>query len=287
MSRRPRPHWLVIVALAACGGNDPVLWTDARPIDGAIAGGASLTFSDSGPAALVPAPARAIAVGAADSIAPGRRVCHGSMVVADDGAGGAFAAWWEERPQDRAVVLLVARRGRDGDRAWGPPVVADDRDRGRRGCDRPAPAVTADGRRGHIHLAYFLEPPDGAAVFAGHSLEDGAYFHGPVAIVYGDRPSRTAVAMGGDLVVYVYEEPNGARPRIDLAISATAGHLIEHRLRASPPGVVASAPLVALDGRRVAVAWRESSSRADSSTARAQLRLGELRVVATPAQESR
>ena len=280
MARRSRPDRLGVLLVAlACAGDDAVVWTEPRSSDTPFDGVALLALIDGGEAVVrTPAPA--------ESIAPGRSVCPGSVMVADDGAGGAFAAWWESRP-DRAGVLLVARRARDGDRAWGAPVVADDRDRGRRGCDRPPPAIAADGRSGHVHLAYFIEPPGGGAVFAGHSLEDGAYFHGPVAIVYGDRPSRTAVAVWGTHVAYAYEEPNGARSRIDLALSASAGHLIEHRLRASPPGVVATAPVVALDGHRVAVAWRAAPSPADSSAAHAQLRLGTIRLAPRPASAGR
>lgn len=269
--RRRLPLLVIGPMLAACTGGDAVSWEDVRALHGAVDTAMVLGIGPDGGPVIAPAPSGDSAVG-------GRTICPGSVIVTDDGAGGAFAAWWEERPS-RSVVLLVARRSRDGERRWGLPVVADDRDRGTRGCDRPPVAIAADGHRGHVHLAYFLEPGDGAGVYAGHSMEDGSYFHGPVAIVYGDRPARTAVAVEGDVVVYAHEDPNSIRRRVALAISTTAGHLIEHRLAASPPSVGASAPLVAVRGTRIAVAWTAAEG-SDASMPRAQVRIGAIPAVA-------
>src|SRR5947207_15642854 len=47
-----------------------------------------------------------------------------------------FRAWWSSRP-DSSVVLWMQRSGDQG-RSWDPPVEVEPRDRGRRGCDRPA-----------------------------------------------------------------------------------------------------------------------------------------------------
>jgi hypothetical protein len=257
------------VILGACAPSAPVTWGETQSLDPANVPGAVLAFAATGEPII-------ITVGAPDSATGGRRACERSVVMADDGAGGAFAAWWEER-DDRSVILLVARRARGGERTWGPPVVADDRDRGQRGCDRPPPAIAADGGRGHVHVAYFVEPRDGPGVYAGHSMEDGAYFHGPVVIVYGDRPARTSVDVEGDLVVVAHEDPNSVRPRVAIAISETAGHLIEHRLTVPTLGA-ANSPLITVAGQRIAVAWTVAG---DPPSTRLQVRVAELSARAT------
>ena len=208
-------------------------------------------------------------------------VCTASVRVADDGEGGWFAAWWAPRA-DSSVVLVVARRV-GPDSAWSAPVVADARDRAHEGCDRPAPAIAADIARKYVHLAYHLDTPAGAGVYGGHSMESGTYFHDPVAIVYGDRPVATSIATSGDVVAVAYEDPNSMHPRVALALSTTAGHLYETRLDVTPTSMRATAPRVAVDGNRVAVAWTAEAWEAGSRGTRTMVRLGTLRQpAATP-----
>src|SRR6266550_1404533 len=66
-----------------------------------------------------------------------------------------FRAWWSSRP-DSSVVLWMQRSGDQG-RSWDPPVEVEPRDRGRRGCDRPAPGIFFDPASGYVHLVYFIE----------------------------------------------------------------------------------------------------------------------------------
>jgi len=204
-------------------------------------------------------------------------VCPGTVRIASYGLGGAFAAWWAPRDNGSAA-LVVAHRQAGTDSVWAPPVTADARDRSGTGCNRPPPAIAADGSRGYVHLAYYLDAPDGAGVWGGHSMERGTYFHGPMAVVYGDRPGRTAIATSGDVVVIAYEDPNSARPYVALAISQTAGHLFEHRVGAvSSPSAVTTDPQVAIADRWIAVAWNaEEWGRADQPGAARVIRTGVL-----------
>src|ERR1700674_1136275 len=50
-----------------------------------------------------------------------------------------FRVWWTART-DSSVVLSM-QRSPDGGASWELPVVVESRDRGRRGCDRPAPGI--------------------------------------------------------------------------------------------------------------------------------------------------
>jgi hypothetical protein len=164
-----------------------------------------------------------------------------------------FRVWWGAR-SDSSVVLSM-QHSRDRGLAWESPVVVEARDRGRRGCDRPAPGIFYDPARGYLHLVYFIEPKDGAGVFFAHSMDRGAMFHSPVPVVYGNVPAAASVAANGDSVVVVFEDPNAMTPRIGMVLSHTTGHIFEARGDVTPDDVPAVSPWVTLDHRRVTVWW--------------------------------
>lgn len=186
--------------------------------------------------------------------------------------GEAYASWFTVR-DDSSVVLRVARSD-DGGRTWNAAVTADSTDVGLTGCGRPAPFIAADSLNGYVHVVYHLVAQEGAGVFFTHTMERGALFHSPVPIVYGDRPSAATVASRGDTVVVAYEDPNNRNPHINLAISRTQGHIFERRLPASDGTGEARAPLVALRGDRVAVAW--TTTQRGGGVPRTSVRLGTL-----------
>lgn len=167
--------------------------------------------------------------------------------------GEAFASWFTVQP-DSSVLLRVARSDDDG-HTWNAAVTADATDRGRAGCARPVPFISADSLNGYVHVVYFLDAVEGAGIFFTHTMERGALFHSPVPIVYGDRPSAAAVASRGDTVVVIYEDPNSRLPRLGLALSRTQGHIFEHRVSASAETGEARTPRVAVRGTDLAIAW--------------------------------
>jgi hypothetical protein len=167
---------------------------------------------------------------------------------------GFFRVWWSSR-RDSSVVLSM-QRSDDGRRTWQTPVTVESRDRGRRGCDRPAPGVYYDSVSGYLHLVYFIEGNDGAGVFFAHSMDKGGMFHAPVAVVYGNAPSAASVAGMGDSVVVVFEDPNATTPRIGIALSRSAGHIFEQRDQVTPDDVLALRPWVALDHGKITVWWK-------------------------------
>ena len=255
----PSIRWMcaiTLMAIAACQPPSPVEWKDVQTVP---------EIDDSLPPGFEAGP-RVDTQGA---------VCDGSVRVAFDLQGGLFAAWWAPRADSNAV-LVVARRVKEDSGSWGAPVVADARDQSRAGCRRFPPAIAADAARGYVHLAYYLDAPTGAGVYGGHSMESGTYFHDPVAIVYGDRPVRAAIATSGDLVAVAYEDPNSERPRIAVAISFTAGHLYEHRMDVSPSSIRATHPQVYLDGRHLAVAWTTEGEQG-AQAVRTMMRSGTIR----------
>jgi hypothetical protein len=108
-------------------------------------------------------------------------------------------------------------------------------------------------------------------------MDEGATFHEPVPIFYGERLGRVSVAADGDVVAVAFEDPNSASPRIGLALSRTMGHIFEQRLLpVSNENGIAVHPLTAVRGRRIVVAW-ERRAAADSARAVLAVKAGVLR----------
>jgi hypothetical protein len=183
--------------------------------------------------------------------------CIGSIRTAGAGAD-LFRAWWSSRT-DSSVVLSMQRSG-DRGASWQAPVAVESRDRGRRGCDRPAPGVFYDPVSGYLHLVYFIEGTDGAGVFFAHSMDKGGMFHAPVAVIYGNVPSAASVAGIGDSVVVAFEDPNATTPRIGIVLSRSAGHIFEQRGEVTPDDVPAVAPWIAFDKGKITVWWKSPDS---------------------------
>jgi len=197
--------------------------------------------------------------------------CARSLRVALAPQRGRVAVWWSRR--DGARVWLVAAwrdtiptEGRLS--SWRGPIVIDSLDqgpsdaqaaeRGAAGCARPAPGLAVDDLLGYVHVAFVLVGPEGPGVFYAHQMDPRGAFEPPMAIVYGDQLGSARVAASGNLVAVAYEDPNsGARPRVGLAVSRTAGHLFEERLTASGTTSVARDPYVVVRGRAIVEGWSE------------------------------
>lgn len=246
--------WMALPLVAGCE-SPPVAWDDARPVVAkAGAGGAA-------PALAPPASSWPGAIGDASGEA-----CLNSARyarVGADSAGGSrwYVAWWGART-DGSARLMIARSD-DAGAHWNRPAFVDTVDTSRLGCSRPSPGITADARGGYVHLAYFMNAPEGAGIFFAHSMDAGATFHTPVAVVYGDRPSAASVAASGDTVAVAYLDPNARRPHVALALSYSAGHVFErHALMVSGTGGAAEEPHVTLRGRKIEVSWLARPARA-------------------------
>jgi hypothetical protein len=183
-----------------------------------------------------------------------------------------FRVWWTAR-SDSSVVLAM-QHSPDRGPSWDNPVIVETRDYGRRACDRPAPGIFYDPRRGYLHLVYFIEAKDGAGVFFAHSMDKGGMFHSPVPVVYGNAPVTASVAANGDSVVVVFEDPNAMTPRIGIVLSHSTGHIFEARGEATPDDVPAVEPWVTLDHRNVTVWWKPGENAAGKSGNRIGYRAG-------------
>jgi hypothetical protein len=197
--------------------------------------------------------------------------CIRSIRAAATGAN-MFRAWWSARA-DSSVVLSL-QHSVDAGVKWEKPVEVDARDRGRRGCERPAPGIFYDSASGYVHLVYFIEGNDGAGVFFAHSMDNGGMFHSPVPVVYGNAPSLASVAGHGDSIVVVFEDPNSNTPRIGIVLSHTTGHIFEQRAQVTPDEVPAIRPWVALSHDTVTAWWRTPDSGGSIASDRVGYRSG-------------
>lgn len=211
-----------------------------------------------------PAPNLALGSGAepADSLR-----CENSLQLRST-SRGEVAVWWSARAQNR-VHLIGAWRDLNQE-TWRGPIAIDTLDVGSTdardvpegvsvGCARPAPGLSVDGANGYVHVGYALVGPEGPGVFYAHQMDPRALFEPPIPIVYGERLGNVRVGSDGDLVAVVYEDPNsGARPRIAVAVSRTAGHLFEGRLNVNAGLNPAANPFVVAQGAAIVIGWHEA-----------------------------
>ena len=231
---------VAVVGLVACD-RPPVQWSDPVVID-QPAGATRLVVDSSRAARFVADTTRAATAPAA----PG--LCTTSLRLAP-AAQHLYASWWSVRHDSSAG--LYAAQSSDGGRTWNTPLSVDTSDVATAGCSRPAPALATVGD--DLFVAYSMAAPEGIGVFSAHTM--GGMLHSPVAAIYGDRLVNVAIAAEGDRVAVAYDEPNGTHPRIDVALSATQGHIFESHVTASRSVDDAFEPAVALSGRDIAVSW--------------------------------
>ena len=187
--------------------------------------------------------------------------CPGSVVRTPMVRGSAWGVWWQIR-DDSSAVLMAARYDSVG--VSMRRLVVDSLDKALLGCARPAPAVAVDSINGYLHVGYFMVAPEGPGLFYAHLMDPRATaFELPMAVVYGERPSRVALASRGDTVAVAYEDPNSEAGRIAMSLSFTAGHLFEQTARIIPVSTssqTAAAPqIVRLGGGELWVGWTELS----------------------------
>jgi hypothetical protein len=255
-----RSRLLILLALAASACDAPAIdWGDPTSVPGPTSGrltvdsAAHVQFvrdSQSPPALSFPG------------------VCPGSVRAAGE-ARRVLAVWWGLRADSGSVLYMATST--DSGKTWGAPVKVDTSDVGVHACQRPAPTIATVGD--DLHIAYSMSASEGTGVFFAHFL--GSMVHSPVAVIYGDRLVPTAIAAEANRVAVAYEQPNGPRHQIGLALSSSQGHIFETHLTASRDIDDATSPSVALAGNTIAVSWL--SPRPGDTTVTRVVRVGHIR----------
>ncbi|MEP6492492.1 MAG: hypothetical protein ABJF01_07435 [bacterium] len=251
---------LPLIALTACE-SPSVEWTD--PVALGQAGAATRLIVDTGGNAHFAAEAASPA-----ALPTAAGLCVSSVRTAV-GSAHVYAVWWSVRPDSSA--RLEAASSPDFGKTWGTATAVDTSDVSSNGCRRPPPAVAVVGD--DLHLAYSMVAPEGTGVFFAHFMS--SMLHSPVAVIYGERLVSTAIAADAERVAVAYEEPNGTRRQVDVAISSSQGHIFEWHATASRDIDMASQPAVALAGHHLAVAW--TTQRTADSTSTHVVRSGQIR----------
>jgi hypothetical protein len=226
--------------LTACD-KPPVEWGDPVPIE-APAGASAFVIDSVNQARFVPhepAPPAFPEV-------PG--LCKATFATAT-GATRLHAAWWGVRPDSSAVLYVAASP--DSGKTWEPAVRVDTTDVSSNGCNRPPPSLAVVGD--DVYVAYSMKASEGTGVFFAHTMS--SMIHSPVPVIYGERLVATAIFADSQRVAVAYEEPNGRREQVGVALSLSQGHLFEQHVSASRGIDVAMRPAVALRGNQLAVSW--------------------------------
>jgi hypothetical protein len=241
---------LAVLAVAACDA-PPVEWGNPATISATA--GDRLVIDTGGTARFVadtsPRPSISVA-----------GVCPTSV----RGAWGPTrlrAVWWGLRPDSNAVLYMGSSA--DSGKTWDRPIAVDTADVSMAACRRPQPSVAVEGD--DLYIAYSMKAHEGTGVFFAHFLS--SMVHSPVAVIYGDHVVPTAIAVEGDRVAVAYEDPNGTRRQVAVALSSSQGHIFESHMIASRDVDVATSPAIAFAGHRIAVAWSSAPS-ADSTAVR-------------------
>lgn len=251
------PAFASLVVLAGCD-QPPVNWTDPVSIEQPSAAsrlvldGVTPRFvADSTPPELLPS---------------SNYRCDRAAFTT--GLRKSAAAWWSVRPDSSAVLFVSASA--DSGRTWGTPTPVDTSDVSSAGCHRPPPSLVTVGD--DVYVAYSMAAPEGIGVFFAHTMS--GMVHSPVPVIYGERLVATAIAADARHVVVAYEQPNGTRRQVDIAISESQGHLFEAHTTASRSVDNASLPVIALADSTLAVSWLTRTA-ADSAASRV-VRIGRL-----------
>lgn len=251
---------MIFAAATACE-KPPIEWRDPTPIND-VGAASRLVVDSAGRARFVAEPVPATRPPAL----PG--LCVTSLRTAA-GLTRLFATWWGVRA-DSSSVLRVASSA-DSGKTWVNPAAVDTTDVSSTGCNRPAPSITTVGD--DLYVAYSMVAPEGKGVFFAHSM--GSMLHSPVTVTYGERLVPTAIAADNENVIVAYEEPSGSRQQIDIAYSATQGHIFKWRTTVTRDIDVSTSPAAALAGRELAVAWL--ARRASDTAATRIVRVGRIR----------
>ncbi|HEY0970763.1 MAG TPA: sialidase family protein [Gemmatimonadales bacterium] len=186
--------------------------------------------------------------------------CRTAIASAADGT--VYLAWRTVMPGN--VRDVVVARSPDRGATWEAPLRVHADDWVFDGCPHAGPSLAVDAE-GRLHVAWWTGREGSAGVWYARSDDGARSFSTPVAMGVAEfsRPAHAQLALGADdRVVVAWDDGTLATPRIALRASNDGGRTFGPALFASDSGRAAAFPVLAVDGRRVSVAWSEQSREA-------------------------
>jgi hypothetical protein len=184
--------------------------------------------------------------------------CRTALATAPGGV--VYAAWRAVFPGN--IREIVVARSSDRGSTWSEPVRVQTDQWQVDACPHAGPALAVDSRN-RLHVIWWSGKEGAAGVFYARSDDGGKSFAHvtPLGTAEFSQPAHVQLAVGDSGVVAVaWDDGTLQTPRIALRISRDGGDDFSPTHYASVEGRAASFPVLALDGKRLTVAWTEQSA---------------------------
>jgi len=191
--------------------------------------------------------------------------CRTAIAAGRDGV--VYLAWRTVLPGN--VRDVVVARSADGGLTWAEPVRVHADDWVFEGCPHAGPSLQVDDA-GRVHVAWWTGKEGAAGVWYARSDDGARSFGAPVALGVGQlsRPAHVQLALGDSgVVAAAWDDGTLETPAVVMRLSRDGGRSFDAAVPVSGVGMAATFPVLAVDGRRVSVAWAEQSVAAASHEA--------------------
>ncbi len=184
--------------------------------------------------------------------------CRTALATASGGV--VYAAWRVVLPGN--IREIVVARSSDRGTTWSEPVRVQNDDWQVDACPHAGPALAVDSRN-RLHVTWWSGKEGAAGVFYARSDDGGKSFAHvtPLGTDQFSQPAHVQLAIGDSGVVAVaWDDGTLQTPRIALRISRDGGDDFAPARYLSVEGRAASFPVLALNGKRLTIAWTEQSA---------------------------
>lgn len=184
--------------------------------------------------------------------------CRTALASAPDGV--VYAAWRAVLPGN--VREIVVARSDDRGTTWSSPVNVQTDGWQVDACPHAGPAMVVDSLS-RLHVTWWSGKEGNAGVFYARSDDGGKSFQhvAPLGTSDFSQPAHVQIAVGDSgMVVVAWDDGTLQTPRIALRISRDGGADFTPTSYVSAQGRSAGFPVLALNGKRLTVAWTSQSA---------------------------
>ncbi|HET7623053.1 MAG TPA: sialidase family protein [Gemmatimonadaceae bacterium] len=184
--------------------------------------------------------------------------CRTALASAPGGV--VYAAWRAVLPGN--IREIVVARSNDRGATWSEPVRVQNDQWQVDACPHAGPALAVDSQQ-RLHVTWWSGKEGAAGVFYARSDDGGKSFTNttPLGTDQFSQPAHVQLVVGDSGVVAVaWDDGTLQTPRIALRISRDHGSDFAPTRYVSAEGRAASFPVLALDGKKLTVAWTSQSA---------------------------